>query len=382
MANHLIMFLGRPPQTQLSPIETAMDGLLRVAATSTLLCASHTDLFERLIIVTSDPDFVPPAGVELVRDEPDTEFEFGKALWRVVQSLPPADGVVYVGAGAGVLLTPLEWRALVAAIESGPTTVTANNFFSADLVGWKPATALGQLAELPESDNNLAWALCQLVGLSWQQMLPGNSRTARTIFDIDTPTDGAVLKLWLENQHDDSDLANYLSNCADFETSRIKLLLAELSRFEGRVLVIGRVSGGVHRLLDLRSHGQTRILSEERGMRASGRESNGSVVSLAGFMLDELGPGKFFERLARLGTVAVIDSRVLFAHQGLKPNRADRFNSDAFQLSEISDPRLRAFTEAALEAHARYNFPVVLGGHSLVAGDMMLLLDMLPPRFG
>jgi len=359
-----------------------MDGLLRVAATSTLLCARNTNLFERLIIVTSDQDFTPPAGVELWRDEPDTEFEFGKALWRVVQTLPPTDGVVYVGGGAGVLLTSVEWRALVAAIESGSSNVTANNFFSADLVGWKPAAALGQLAELPESDNNLAWALCQLVGLSWQQMLPGNSRTARTIFDIDTPTDGAVLKLWLENQRDDSDLANYLTNRPEFDTRRVKMLLAELSRFEGQVLIIGRVSGGVHRLLDLRSHGQTRILSEERGMRASGRENNGSVVSLAGFMLDELGPEKFFERLSRLGTVAAIDSRVLFAHQGLKPNRADRFNSDAFQLAEISDPRLQAFTEAALQAQERYQFPVVLGGHSLVAGDMMLLLDMLPPRFG
>ena len=68
---------------------------------------------------------------------------------------------------------------------------------------------------------------------------------------------------------------------------------------------------------------------------------------------------------------AFIDIRPALVQMGLRPSRADRFAADLGRASEIADERLRALVEAA----AASPVPVVLGGHSLVAGVLMLLND-------
>lgn len=300
MANNLILFYGCANDSSLTPVELAMDKLLRLAAVSTLQTARSTGLFERMLVLTNDHSFNPPDGVELLFDNEISSsgtFDFGYSLSRIAQLLPSKDAVVYAGAGAGALFSVAEWQSLLKVLEEEPAVVTANNFFSADIVGWKPTEAVNKLVarnELPDSDNNLAWSLCQRAGLVWRQMLPGDSRTFRTIFDIDTPTDGAALKIWLDNNTELSLLKEFLSEEKSFPTRNASAFLRELGRFESEVLISGRVSGGVHRLLETRTHGQTRILSEERGMRASGREAKGLVKSLAGIILEKSGPQSFF----------------------------------------------------------------------------------------
>jgi hypothetical protein len=98
-----------------------------------------------------------------------------------------------------------------------------------------------------------------------------------------------------------------------------------------------------------------------------------------GALLDELGAERFFRRIGQMGQAAIIDSRVLFAHQKISPSRADRFNSDGLNYEVVQNERVKAFTFAALEAQAG-GLAVVLGGHSAVAGGLMLLLDNVPPR--
>jgi len=66
-----------------------------------------------------------------------------------------------------------------------------------------------------------------------------------------------------------------------------------------------------------------------------------------------------------------LDSRVILAHLGLEPSRADRFLSDLGRYEEIEDPFLRQLSEGA----ARAAIPVALGGHSLVSGGLMALID-------
>ena len=94
--------------------------------------------------------------------------------------------------------------------------------------------------------------------------------------------------------------------------------------------------------------------------------------SLLGFLLEEIGPKRFFERMALLGDGLVLDTRVIEAHLGLRPSREDRFQSDLFNSEAIQEPTLRAFTKAAAEAP----IPVVLGGQSLVSGGLMALNDI------
>jgi hypothetical protein len=112
-------------------------------------------------------------------------------------------------------------------------------------------------------------------------------------------------------------------------------------------------------------------------MRASGREEAGQVVSLLGSLWQQLGSARFFEEiLKRTCQAAILDTRVLFAHQQLKSTRRDRFNSDAFQPSYIADQKVQEFTANAFES----NLPILMGGHTVVAGGLMLLLDLVPPK--
>jgi len=62
---------------------------------------------------------------------------------------------------------------------------------------------------------------------------------------------------------------------------------------------------------------------------------------------------------------------VLLAHQGVEASRADRFLSDVGQHEAIEEPFLRQFTQAA----GRAPIPVLLGGHSLVSGGLMALVE-------
>jgi hypothetical protein len=106
-------------------------------------------------------------------------------------------------------------------------------------------------------------------------------------------------------------------------------------------------------------------------MQAAGRAGPGLSRSLLAFHLQEVGPAKFFEQLAELANVACIDTRPLLSHLGVEASRADRFNSDLGCPDQIEEPFLREFTQAAVDAP----LPVILGGHSLVSGGLMLLTE-------
>jgi hypothetical protein len=77
-------------------------------------------------------------------------------------------------------------------------------------------------------------------------------------------------------------------------------------------------------------------------------------------------------RLCETADAVVLDLRVLLAHLGIEPSREDRFRADLFQWEEIGEPALAAITRAAATAPK----PVLLGGHTLVAGGLMALNDV------
>ena len=104
-------------------------------------------------------------------------------------------------------------------------------------------------------------------------------------------------------------------------------------------------------------------------MQADGREQSGLVRSILGFYADRTGVDGLFEALAALGDAVFLDSRVLLAHAHVDPPRPDRFLSDLGLWEQVEEPYLRDLTRAA----GRASVPVVLGGHSLVAGGIMAL---------
>jgi hypothetical protein len=136
-----------------------------------------------------------------------------------------------------------------------------------------------------------------------------------------------------------------------------------------QLLVAGRVGTHAWLYLERETACRVRLFAEERGMEADGRASDGSARSLLGYHMEAVGLERFFETLAELGDAAFIDTRVLLAHKRVEATREDRFLSDLGRWQEISDPFLRDFTRAALEAP----IPVLLGGHSLMSGGLMAL---------
>jgi hypothetical protein len=200
-------------------------------------------------------------------------------------------------------------------------------------------------------------------GLAAQE-LPRNTATQ---FNIDSPSDLIILKVtggagprlqaWLDK--------------ADLALEHYQRALTSFTNNEAEVLVAGRVGSQVWQYLEKETACRVRIFSEERGMQASGREKVQQARSLLGYHLQEVGCQRFFDELANMADVALVDSRVILAHLGAAPSRSDRFLSDLGRYDEIADPFLREFTEAAAKAP----IPVILGGHSLVAGGVMALIE-------
>jgi hypothetical protein len=85
--------------------------------------------------------------------------------------------------------------------------------------------------------------------------------------------------------------------------------------------------------------------------------------------VESVGIERFFSTLSELCDAAIIDTRVLLGHERIHATREDRFLSDFGRYREITDGFLRDFTRAAAEA----TIPVLLGGHSLMSGGLMLL---------
>ena len=294
-------------------------------------------------------------------DPPADPFHFGRRLAGLVDHYG-MERCFYMGGGAGPLLTAADMAGIAEAILAADRLLITNNFYSSDFVAFTPtATLKGQPP--PESDNELAWLLGEDAGLPIREL----PRTGATQLDVDTPVD-----LFTLASHPDAGphTRAYLDSLA-LDLSHLDAALSLMLDRDATILVAGRVSSATWSYLERETACSTRVLSEERGMRASGRQARGEVRSLLGYYLEAVGMDRLFETLATMGQALFLDNRVLFAHRGLWPSAADRFYSDLRQPEEVSDPFVRALTEAALAAPV----PVIMGGHSLVAGGMYAMID-------
>ena len=111
-------------------------------------------------------------------------------------------------------------------------------------------------------------------------------------------------------------------------------------------------------------------------MVSSGRQARGEAYSVLAQLMAHIGIQGFIESLEEFADAAFIDNRVLLAHHRSWPPRRDRFYSDLGMGELVSDPWLREFSQAAYES----SIPVILGGHGLVAGDMLAFTKIIEMR--
>lgn len=355
-APDLIVFLGGEFE---SPVEQQVRTALEAAALDVIDEANASGAFGRTFLVTDDEALQTrvPRGVAV---DVDTDaFHFGERLAGVVRD-EHVERAVYVGAGGVPLMRGSDLAGIGNHLAGEDMVVISNNYFSADLVAFTPASAIERI-DLPTSDNFLPRLLHDQAGLE-SRPLP---RSPATQFNIDSPGDLAILKVaggagthlsaFLDTLEIDREPYRRLGRC--------------LVDAKAEVLVAGRVGSQVWPYLESETACRLRVYSEERGMQAAGRDASGKARSLLAFHLREVGCARFFRELAELADAACIDTRPLLAHLGCEASRADRFWSDLGRPDQIENPFLREFTNAAVNA----SIPVLLGGHSLIAGGLMLL---------
>lgn len=324
---------------------------------------------ERVIVSTNRASFMDRLSslpVLVIPDEPGEDFHFGRHLRHVLQTagITGDQRVLYMGGGSAPLITQSQFQMLVDTLRDNPQALVTNNLYSSDLVGF----TAGWLEEVepPARDNDLAWKLAEMG--KHEVLQP--PRSAGTSFDIDTITDVLILKLCRERLHPHT---RAVMDGVSVDASHITRTLEVLKDPDRTLLLVGRVSADVWHTLRRRAACQVRVISEERGMRASGRLSRGEVRSLVGYYADTLGFAGLFEYLAQLADAVILDSRVLFAHLGHWPSDADRCYADLGQPEHIEDSVIRELITAALAAP----IPVAMGGHSLLSGGLLALLESM-----
>jgi CTP:molybdopterin cytidylyltransferase MocA len=354
-----IVFFGRGG---VSEIERRLDSI-KIAIGAVVLARAGEAGFAPLVAVTAEAEArtaFASGGADVVAPR-TSPFHFGEELLALSRARG-LERIATIGAGAGALMSVAELARLREEIDAGEALVLSNNYYSADLVAFTPASAL-TVIDLPATDNPLPRRLHQQGGLSSRQL----ERSAATLLDVDTPADAAVLK-----RHPACPPAlRSLDTWDDELGDRIDALMGLVTTPERELIVAGRVGAPVWTFLESQTACRVRMLAEERGMQAAGRDTSGEARTALGFLYREIGPRPFFERLGELGDGMLFDTRVLFAHLGWRPSAEERFASDLFRADQLANTELREFTATAREAP----FPLLMGGHTLVSGVLWTLVE-------
>ncbi|HBG01666.1 MAG TPA: hypothetical protein DDW87_08850, partial [Firmicutes bacterium] len=101
---------------------------------------------DNIVVVTSYPDlaaWLGPTGVVVVLDQEIGEepFHFGRRLRDIVEEYR-LQKVLYMGGAAAPLISSSEFSYLRELLEQNEGVLLANNYYSADIVGFTPGQVL------------------------------------------------------------------------------------------------------------------------------------------------------------------------------------------------------------------------------------------------
>jgi len=367
----LILMAGGEGET---PIERAMLKAYRAAARDTIERALEADVASRIVVATHWAEWAAtlsdlPVQVDL-DTRPPTPFHFGNRLAGVIER-HHVRRAFYLGGGSAPLMDGPALRAVADAIRHEDGLIVTNNIHSSDWAAFAPADVAVRLADELRSDNSLGWILSRLGGLAAREW----PRSAATQFDLDTPTDLVIAGLLARPDRSERPVRSIGPHLRahieslGWDDAHVRAAAQVLMTPAKQIIIAGRVSQSTWAHLEGQTQCWMRMFSEERGMRASGRQARGLVRSLLADYVELVGQERFFREMGELADAMFLDSRVILAARQSWPSPADRFYSDLRRPDDIADPFLRDFTAAALAAP----IPVVLGGHSLVSGGLWAL---------
>jgi hypothetical protein len=361
----LIVFAGGAAPSH--PLLAQMHQVRQACALDLLERALEARCLDPIIVVTGDRIFADSIGhlaVTIDLDRDDEPFHFGRRLAGVIEryALPQC---LYMGAASAPLLTSADLAQVARTALPQEHAVIANNINSTDWAAITPASIVRDwFASLP-SDNSLGWVLSHEAGLTPIGWTPSPA----TRLDLDVPIDAQIA---VRHPHCGSRVREVV-NHLPWDAGRLRGAREVLTTRASRLILAGRVPSWSMAQLEKSVQCWTRVYSEERGMRAAGRLGAGQVRSLLNDHLQAVGLQRFITDLSSMSDAMLWDTRVLWAAQGIWPSEEDRYAADLGLVDAISDPFIRDFTQAVIDAP----IPIVTGGHALVSGGLWALLESL-----
>lgn len=355
-----------------SPGEIWMSSARRAACQDTINRLKATGRADPILVLAAeaeDREALRADGVTILHAlEEEDPFHFGRALARVAETVGEGPLAYFGGASAPLMSSEALGEVLEQACHSaGRPIAWVNNHLSTDWAVLADSGSLRAAAASLATDNPLGWLLgrqsgCEVIALP---------ATAATQADIDTPADALLMA-----RH--PGLGDALTAFLDQRQSlgllqKVDALRRLLETPASTLAIIGRSSSTIWQAIERRKQVWVRLFVEERGMLASGRAERGEVRSLIAELLDDWGPVRFVERLSTMADGVLWDNRVWMAHRGLWPSAADRFAADLGRPGDVVAGELASLTEAIHAAP----IPILTGGHSLVSGSLMALIESL-----
>ena len=281
----------------------------------------------------------------------------------VAEAAAGTDGpVCYAGSGMPAMSIG-DWSRVLATIDSG--RAVSNRMFSCDWIGVPHARMLA-VASGEQVDNRFARRIRDDCSIEVVQF----ERSARSLLDLDTPADLAVLAACAEvdSLAIGPELKSVIEQWGDSLRPAVVRVIAAfdvMTRHDAELLVAGRVSGPDWSVVDRDTSCRVRVVAEERGLRTRREPAR----SLLGSLFEFAGQEQFVSRLSSMCDGMIWDTRPFLSHLGWSPDRSDRFCSDLGRWDAIADVRLRELVRYLAP------FPFQMGGHSLVAGGLLAGID-------
>jgi hypothetical protein len=323
--------------------------------------------FDPIVVVTGDRAFADSIGylpVTIDLDGDDEPFHFGRRLAEVIDRFE-LTRFLYMGAASAPLLTAADLAQIAEVTQRHNRAVIANNINSTDWAAITPAAIVREWIDRLPSDNSLGWVLSHEAGLDPIGWTPSPA----TRLDLDVPIDAQIAV-----RHPQCGLrVRAAVSQLPWDDRRLRAACEVLQTRASRMMLAGRVPSWSVAQMEQTVQCWTRVYSEERGMRAAGRLGAGQVRSLLSDHLRAVGLPRFMADLCSMTDAMLWDTRVLWAANGVWPSEEDRYAADLGLVNAISDPFIREFTQAVLDAP----IPIVTGGHALVSGGLWTLLDSL-----
>jgi hypothetical protein len=367
MSFDAIIFL--PPRGKSEAENWLADGRLACAMDLVERLQKLSEINRILFLAASDQDREQVGATKVQLLPPVADFHFGRTLSQIIRD-HSIERLAYFGGSSAPLATRSFLQEVISQAHELPeTTVLPNNLHSTD---WafitNPHSLESHAGRLP-NDNALGWVLTREAGFREEKVRV----CAASRFDVDTPSD-----LLIAHRHQDVG-----PNLVEFYESHSTTMLKTIDDLRSLLLtpastltLIGRSSSHVLGELERRTQVWTRLIVEERGMVASGRLAKKQVQTILTRISAKGDMKALMEFFEATSDGVFWDNRVWLAATGGFPSPADRFAADLGRVDEVSDDRLRSLTHAVQES----SLPILAGGHGVVAGGLLALLESLGPE--